>query len=471
MRGEVRAARRPRKRGPAAGKLADKAPAKVPEKATSAPGEARKKDGRLQSIFEVYAVGPGPSSTHSMGPERAAKLFLEALGEPPPTKVRVTLQGSLAATGRGHWTDKTLVRALAPVPAEIVVDLKTPDSKLPHPNTMVFQAFGAGGVPMPAYDWTVCSIGGGNLADAEGHPVALADPVYYPVHNISQAMDFCRANDLAFWQLVEQTEPDVWERLEGIWEAMRETIRRGLASTQIVLPGTLELARRAGIFHFRAQSLPKTRRDLALISAYALATAEENAAGARIVTAPSCGAAGVLPAVMYFYETDAGVARRRILEALATAGLFGASIRANATVSGAEAGCQAEVGSACSMAAAAVAQLNGASLLQVEYAAEMAMEHNLGLTCDPVEGYVQIPCIERNMNAALRAVEAANVALITDGRHMISFDDVIQVMASTGRDLQAAYRETAKGGLASLWRQQIAQRLGGPGPDGGRGKR
>lgn len=413
----------------------------------------------LQSIFDVYAVGPGPSSTHSIGPQRAAELFLDAIGEPPPARVRVILQGSLAATGRGHWTDKTLARALSPIPAEIVFDTTTPADTLPHPNTMVFQAFGPGDEHLARFDWTVCSIGGGNLADAEGHPIAPADPVHYPVANISQAMDFCRANDLAFWQLVEQFEPNLWPRLEAIWAAMAATIHAGLSSAQIVLPGTLELARRATIFHFRAQALPPTRRDLALLSSYALATAEENAAGANVVTAPSCGAAGVLPAVLYFYETDAHVSRRRILEALATAGLFGASIRANATVSGAEAGCQAEIGSACSMAAAAAAQINGATLLQVEYAAEMAMEHNLGLTCDPIEGYVQIPCIERNMNAALRAVEAANVALITDGRHLVSFDDVIQVMASTGRDLQAAYRETATGGLAHLWRQHISQSL------------
>ena len=184
----------------------------------------------------------------------------------------------------------------------------------------------------------------------------------------------------------------------------------------------------------------------------------------QVVTAPSCGAAGVLPAVLYYFKTAKHVSRRQILEALATAGLFGASIRANATVSGAEAGCQAEIGSACSMAAAAAAQLSGATLNQIEYAAEMAMEHNLGLTCDPIEGYVQIPCIERNMNAALRALECATFARMTDGRHLVSFDDVIEVMNATGRDLQAAYRETAAGGLARLWRRDIESRLGKASP-------
>jgi len=190
--------------------------------------------------------------------------------------------------------------------------------------------------------------------------------------------------------------------------------------------------------------------------------AEENAAGMQVVTAPSCGAAGVLPAVLYYFKARRRVPQRRILEALATAGLFGASIRANATVSGAEAGCQAEIGSACSMAAAAAAQLLGATLRQIEYAAEMAMEHNLGLTCDPIEGYVQIPCIERNMNAALRAIECATFTQLTDGRHLVSFDDVIEVMNRTGRDLQAAYRETSTGGLAQLWRRDIETRLRKP---------
>jgi L-serine dehydratase len=241
---------------------------------------------------------------------------------------------------------------------------------------------------------------------------------------------------------------------------MEDTIQAGLNSSQIILPGTLELSRRAPIIHQRAQSRTGTARELGLLAAYALAVAEENAAGGQVVTAPSCGSAGVLPAVLFFYRNVRGLPLRRILEALATAGLFGASIRANATVSGAEAGCQAEIGSACSMAAAAAAQLAGASISQIEYAAEMAMEHNLGLTCDPVEGYVQIPCIERNMNAALRAVECASFALMTDGRHWISFDDVIQVMASTGRDLQAAYRETSAGGLATVWRRSIEASLG-----------
>jgi L-serine dehydratase len=409
---------------------------------------------RLQSIFEVYTIGAGPSSTHSIGPQRAAQLFVRSLPA-VPARIRTTLFGSLAATGRGHWTDRTLVRSLDPIRVEVVFDLQP--GNLPHPNTMKFEAFDEGGNLLK--DWTVCSIGGGNLREANGEPVAPAKPAEYSVSNVAEALDRCRAKDIAFWQLVEQTEHDLWPRLAEIWNAMRDTVKRGLHSQQIILPGTLELARRAGVTWHRTQELKGTARDLGLVASFALAVAEENAAGMQVVTAPSCGAAGVLPAVLYYFKTVKRLPTRKILEALATAGLFGSSIRANATVSGAEAGCQAEIGSACSMAAAAAAQLNGASLNQIEYAAEMAMEHNLGLTCDPIEGYVQIPCIERNMNAALRAIECAAFTLLTDGRHLISFDDVIEVMNRTGRDMQAAYRETATGGLARLWRRDIEARL------------
>ena len=414
-------------------------------------------NARLQSIFEVYAIGAGPSSTHGLGPQRAARRFVQSLPA-KPARIRATLFGSLAATGRGHWTDRTLVRTLEPIRTDVVFDAQAAD--LPHPNTMKFEAFDAAGKTLG--EWTVCSVGGGNLRETDGTPVALVPPAEYPVANVSEAMDYCRVNDLPFWQLAENVERDLWPRLGDVWDAMDETVRRGLGSKQIILPGTLELARRAGTTWHRARGLKGIPRELGLVASFALAVAEENAAGMQVVTAPSCGAAGVLPAVLYFFKTIRRTPRRKILEALATAGLFGSSIRANATVSGAEAGCQAEIGSACSMAAAAAAQLGGASLNQIEYAAEMAMEHNLGLTCDPIEGYVQIPCIERNMNAALRAIECAVFTRLTDGRHLVSFDDVVEVMNRTGRDLQAAYRETATGGLARLWRRDIENRLRKP---------
>ena len=235
----------------------------------------------MQSIFEVYAIGAGPSSTHSMGPQLAARIFLQSLAA-APARVRVTLFGSLAATGRGHWTDRTLVRTFGPIHVDIVFDTKTAD--LPHPNTMKFEAFDSAGQPMK--DWTVCSIGGGNLRDANGKPVATGDPAEYPFTNIAEAMDTCHANDLAFWQLVERTEQDLWPRLEAIWNAMCDTIKRGLNSKQIILPGTLELARRAGTTWHRAHDLKGMPRDLGLVASFALAVAEENAAGMQVVTTP-----------------------------------------------------------------------------------------------------------------------------------------------------------------------------------------
>lgn len=410
---------------------------------------------RLQSIFDVFTQGPGPSSSHSIGPQRAARLFLARQPSPPDT-IRVTLFGSLAATGKGHWTDKTITRALEPVPTTVLFDTTTPAPI--HPNTMRFEALDPSGHLLDS--WRVYSIGGGAIADDHGPLPPNATPLEYPVSNIAQALDYCRAEDLALWQLPARHEPDFFPRLEKIWDHMHATIKRGLESRQIILPGTLELARRAPLTFTRAkESRPGVRRDLGLIAAFALATAEENAAGGSVITAPTCGSAGILPAVLLFFHAERHRTKRSICEALAVAGLFGASIRRNATVSGAEAGCQAEVGSACSMAAAAAAHLMGATNSQIEYAAEMGMEHNLGLTCDPVEGYVQIPCIERNMHAALRAVECASFVLLTDGYHRVSFDDVISVMATTGHDLQAAYRETADGGLARFWRSNLEQRL------------
>lgn len=408
---------------------------------------------RVESIFETFKVGAGPSSSHSIGPQQAARLFLAMLTR-PPVRVRVILRGSLAATGRGHLTDKVLARALDGTPHEIVWDPDTPTPR--HPNTLVFEALDAADAVTKR--WTAYSVGGGSLEDDAGRVGGAG--VGYPVANITQALARCEEHDLAFWQFVEAHEPDLWLRLEEIWRVMRESVERGLKSTQGVLPGSLRLPRRARTTYLRAKSLQSPERDLAMLSAFALAVAEENANGGTIVTAPSCGPAGVVPGLLYYFETVKLAPREEILRALATAGLFGSVIRANASVSGAEVGCQGEIGSACSMAAAAGSQLIGGSLRQVEYAAEMAMEHHLGLTCDPVEGYVQIPCIERNLTACLRAFECASFSLLTDGRHLVSFDDVIEVMYRTGRDLQAHYRETATGGLAELWRKRVRRRSG-----------
>jgi L-serine dehydratase len=413
------------------------------------------------SIFEIYKVGAGPSSSHSIGPERAAKWFLQMLGT-PPRRIRVTLYGSLAATGKGHLTDKSISSVLGRIPHEFVWDTQT--TALNHPNTMKFEAFDRKDALLK--EWTVFSVGGGNLVDSHGLTGDVED-IRYPVRNITSSISFCEDRDMTFWQLVEREERDLWPRLERIWDAMKDSIRRGLNSDQEFLPGPLKLQRRAKETHGKAHALSNPQKDLAYLSAFALAVAEENADGGTVVTAPSCGAAGVVPSVLYYYETIQNTPRENILQALATAGLFGSVIRANASISGAEVGCQGEIGSACSMAAAAAAQILGGSLRQIEYAAEVAMEHNLGLTCDRVEGFVQIPCIERNMTASLRAFESAVFSLLTDGIHLVSFDDAIEVMARTGHDLQSAYRETAQGGLASLWRKRVhqekAQNAGGQG--------
>ncbi len=406
----------------------------------------------LGSIFDIFRVGHGPSSTHSIGPYRAARLFVARLKQPVDA-IRVTLYGSLAALGRGHMTDHSIAAGLEGRKHSIVWDSTT--TKLPHPNTMLFEALDQDGNVRES--WRVYSVGGGNLKDDNG-PVAQHTDIVYPVSNITEALRYCEENGLCFWQLVEQYEKNLWEELDRIWTVMCTSIENGLTSEQIVLPGTLGVRRRARTCQARARMLESPERDVALLAAFALAVAEENADGGIVVTAPSCGASGVVPALLYYFQTVRGVPRREILQALATAGLFGAAIRTNASISGAEVGCQGEIGSACSMAAAAASQLLGGTLYQIEYAAEVGMEHHLGLTCDPVEGYVQVPCIERNMAACLRAIECGTFSLLTDGRHLISFDDVIAVMAATGHDLQRAYRETGQGGLALLWQKRTGRK-------------
>lgn len=404
----------------------------------------------VESIFETFKTGAGPSSSHSIGPQRAARAFLARFAQ-PPALIKVTLQGSLAETGHGHLTDRTILAAIYPAACEIIWDTTTANP--PHPNTMIWQAFDPQGRLLD--EWRVYSIGGGSLSDDRGS-VNEAPVVTYPVKNIAEAIAWCDEHACAFWKFVESHEENLWPRLDAIWNTMRESVERGLKCTESKLPGTLKLSRRARTTWLRAQNLQSPQRDLALLSAFSLAVAEENASAGTIVTAPSCGPAGVVPGLLYYFETIKQMPRDEVLRGLATAGLFGSVIRANASVSGAEVGCQGEIGSACSMAAAAGSQLLGGNNHQIEYAAEIGMEHHLGLTCDPVEGYVQIPCIERNMTACLRAFECASFSLLTDGKHLVGFDDVIEVMYQTGRDLQSAYRETARGGLAAIWKKRMA---------------
>jgi L-serine dehydratase len=357
----------------------------------------------------------------------------------------VTLFGSLAATGKGHLTDQAIREALNPVAVEFTWN---PGEELPmHPNGMIFEALNETGDVQDR--WQGYSIGGGAiLAEGETH----AGKQVYALNSMQDILHKCTQDGKTFWEYVEDNEGrDIWEYLSEILRVMHSGIERGL-NTQGVLPGGLGVSRHAWTMYRKIQMSGGQLKKEGYLPAYALATAEENAVGGEIVTAPTCGSAGVLPAVLRHIEDTVQTPERELLHALATAGLVGNLIKANASISGAEVGCQGEIGSACAMAAAAATQLMGGSIRQIEYAAEMGLEHHLGLTCDPVNGLVQIPCIERNAFAATRAIDCADFALYSDGSHRVSFDEVVKVMARTGRDLPHVYRETAEGGLAVVYR-------------------
>ncbi len=399
----------------------------------------------METIKKIYKIGLGPSSSHTMGPHRAATMFA-ARTKGKADRYRVTLYGSLAATGKGHHTDVAIKRGLAPKEVEIVwrADVVKPF----HTNGMLFEALDADGGVVD--HWLVYSVGGGYLATEEGEvPLGITpEGGVYPHNTMRDIMEYIEKEGLSFWEYVEQCEDGtLWMYLEEMWQQMQQTIEEGLQDDRVIAGG-LHLRSKAHQYFVRASGFKPSLQSRALVIAYALATSEQNACGAKIVTAPTCGSSGVLPAVLYHLKKNHGFSDREILRAMATAGLFANVIKTNATISGAEAGCQAEVGSACVMAAVASNQLFGGSPKQIEYAAEMAMEHNLGLTCDPLCGLVQIPCIERNAMAALRALDINIYAMMSDGRHIISFDKVVRTMKLTGHDLPSLYKETSLGGLA-----------------------
>ena len=398
----------------------------------------------METIKKIYKAGYGPSSSHTMGPNRAAEMFAARTKE--ACRYRVTLYGSLAATGKGHHTDIAVTRGLAPKEVDIVwrADVVKPF----HPNGMLFEALDGGGHTLER--WLVYSIGGGYLATEEGEvPMGITpEGEVYPHHTMKDIMEYIDKEGLSFWEYVEQCEDgSLWFYLEEMWRQMQHTIEEGLQDDRVIAGG-LHLRSKAHQYFIRASAFKPSLQSRALVIAYALATSEQNACGGRIVTAPTCGSSGVLPAVLYHLKKNHGFGDREILRAMATAGLFANVIKTNASISGAEVGCQGEVGSACVMAAVASNQLFGGSPKQIEYAAEMAMEHNLGLTCDPLCGLVQIPCIERNAMAALRALDINIYAMMSDGRHIISFDKVVRTMKLTGKDLPSLYKETSLGGLA-----------------------
>ena len=397
------------------------------------------------TIKELYRIGQGPSSSHTMGPRKAAEQFLAK--HPDACRFEVTLYGSLAATGKGHMTDVAILDVLGQERTEIIWEPKT---FLPfHPNGMKFRALdaeGKGGEP-----WTVFSVGGGALAEEGQQQVDF--PEIYEMNSATEIMNWCISTGKSYWEYVQECEdPDVWDYLREVWRAMKEAVECGLDKEE-VLPGPLNLRRKASSYFVRAEGYQSSMKTRGLIFAYALAVSEENAGGGIIVTAPTCGSCGVLPGVLYHLYKSRNMSEKRIIRALATAGLFGNIVKKNASISGAEVGCQGEVGVACAMAAAAANQLFGGSPAQIEYAAEMGLEHHLGLTCDPVCGLVQIPCIERNAYAAARAMDANSYAMFTDGTHRVSFDKVVEVMKQTGHDLPSLYKETSEGGLAQSFKQ------------------
>jgi L-serine dehydratase len=397
----------------------------------------------MESIQHLYKIGLGPSSSHTMGPRNAAVKFLEH--NPQAARFEVTLYGSLAATGKGHLTDKAILDVLTPVsPTDIIWE---PETFLPfHPNGMRFRALNA--EETITDEVVLYSVGGGDVV-MEGEERKTGENVY-DMSTISDILQWCDRTGHSFWEYVEQCEHSaVWDYLHEVWTVMKEAVERGLEA-EGVLPGGLGVARKATSYYVHASGYNSSLKSRGLVYAYALAVSEENASGGKIVTAPTCGSCGIVPAVLYHLHTSKGFTEQRILRALATAGLFGNVVKHNASVSGAEVGCQGEVGVACAMAAAAASQLFGGTPRQIEYSAEMGLEHHLGLTCDPVCGLVQIPCIERNAYAAARALDANLYSAISDGRHSVSFDRVVEVMKQTGHDLPSLYKETAKGGLAAI---------------------
>ena len=396
----------------------------------------------MNSLRELYKIGKGPSSSHTMGPYSAARLFGERHAD--AARFEVTLYGSLAATGKGHMTDVAIQEVLEPIgPVEILWE---PSHFLPyHPNGMLFKAFGADGALQE--EWTVYSIGGGALSEGPGREMSQAGEVY-DMNTLTEIVEWCDRNGRNIWEYVDICEgPQIWDYLQEIWEAMKASVERGL-NHEGRLPGPLNLSRKASVYHVKALGYQPNLRSRGLVFAYALAVSEENASGGTIVTAPTCGSSGVIPGVLYHLAKGHAFSDIKILHALATAGLIGNVVKNNASISGAEVGCQGEVGVACAMASAAACQIFGGSPSQIEYAAEMGLEHHLGMTCDPVCGLVQIPCIERNAFAACRALDANIYSSFSDGRHRISFDHVVEVMKQTGKDLPSLYKETSTGGLA-----------------------
>ncbi|MDE6811479.1 MAG: L-serine ammonia-lyase, iron-sulfur-dependent, subunit alpha [Muribaculaceae bacterium] len=401
----------------------------------------------MKSIREIFRIGTGPSSSHTMGPRKAAEQFLSTHHN--AKGFEVILYGSLAATGKGHMTDIAIHEVLSQSDMPVKFIWK-PEVFLPyHPNGMTIRSLDD--IGFPTDEKTYYSVGGGAIEEeGKGHE---GSPELYNLDSLTEIMQYCIRTGRTYWEYVEQCEgPGIWDYLREVWHAMKEAVERGLAQ-EGRLPGPLNLQRKANSYFVKANGYRDNLKSRGRVFAYALAVSEENASGGVIVTAPTCGSCGVVPGVLYHLWKSREFPEMQMLHALATAGLFGNIVKQNASISGAEVGCQGEVGVACAMAAAAASQLFGGSPAQIEYAAEMGLEHHLGMTCDPVCGLVQIPCIERNAYAAARALDANIYASFTDGSHRVSFDKLVKVMKETGHDLPSLYKETSTGGLAKDYTQ------------------
>ena len=398
----------------------------------------------MQSLKELYKIGNGPSSSHTMGPKRATEIFKEKYKN--ADKFKIILYGSLALTGKGHLTDYIIKKTLEDYENEIIFDENTECNV--HPNTFDIIAYKES---KEIGSWRVYSVGGGTFK-IEGKKEVIFENIY-PHKKFEAIKAFCKENkmDLFDYVCLYEGKEEIEKYLSQIWESMNKTIKYGLESEGLI-PGKLKLEKRAKKIYNQNDALEtESMKQVRLLSSYAYATAETNASGGVIVTAPTCGACGVLPAVLYYMKEIFKISDEKIIKALGVAGLIGNIVKHNASISGAECGCQAEIGTACSMAAGAAAYLMGLSIEKIENSAEVAMEHHLGLTCDPIYGYVQIPCIERNAIAAMRALDAANLSKILEEEKKISFDLVVETMYETGKDLQSHYRETSEGGLAKKY--------------------
>lgn len=395
----------------------------------------------MESIKEIFKIGKGPSSSHTMGPKKAAEMFRALV--PGASSFFVTLYGSLAATGKGHLTDVAISEALGD---NVEFDWRPKEFLPQHPNGMKFRALDSDGNLID--EQIYFSVGGGDISQSGKRDYQRND--IYPHTTMAQVLQWCNDRNCTFWEYVATfEESDIWDYLAQRWDVMQKAIERGL-DEEGVLPGGLNVRRKAYSYFQHAKSYHTSMYRRGMMFAFALAVSEENAAGGTIVTAPTCGSCGVLPAALNLIKTSYDYSDKKILKAMATAGLIGSIIKQNASISGAEVGCQGEIGSACAMTSGAVTQLFGGSPQQIECAASIGMEHFLGLTCDPVCGLVQIPCIERNAFAAARVMDATQFSLMSDGRHIVPFDTVVEAMKQTGHDLPNLYKETSEGGLAFL---------------------